>query len=62
MEGYGRALDPIQLDRWTVYHAGMMLVFEAENTLRSGTGGFEYLVAELQRAITGARGPAPAEA
>ena len=61
MEGYGRALEPTQLDRWTVYHAGMMLVFEAENTLRNTGGGFDYLVAELQRAITGARGAAPGD-
>ena len=53
--GYGRSLDPVQLDRWTVYHAGMMLVFEAESTLRTGGGNFEFLIAELQRAITGAR-------
>ena len=53
--GYGKSLDPVQLDRWTVYHAGMMLVFEAESTLRTGGGNFEFLIAELQRAITGAR-------
>ncbi|HEX9643624.1 MAG TPA: aminoglycoside phosphotransferase family protein [Acidimicrobiia bacterium] len=55
MAGYGRHLDAVQLDRWTVYHAGMMLVFEAENTLRTGGGNFEFLVAELHRAITGAQ-------
>ena len=53
--GYGKLLDAVQLDRWIVYHAGMMLVFEAESTLRTGGGNFEFLVAELQRAITGAR-------
>lgn len=56
MEGYGRELEPPQLDRWTVYHAGMMLVYEAENRVRGGgEDEFEYLTAELQRAVTGAR-------
>ncbi|HEX9855739.1 MAG TPA: aminoglycoside phosphotransferase family protein [Acidimicrobiia bacterium] len=53
-EGYGRALEPEQLDRWTVYHAGMMLVFEAENTMRTDLDEFDYLLAELQRAVTAA--------
>ena len=52
--GYGRRFEPEQLDRWTVYHAGMMLVFEAENTIRTGGGNFEFLAAELKRAISGA--------
>lgn len=55
MEGYGRQLDAIQLDRWTVYHSGMMLVYEAENTLRTDLSQFDYLVAELQRAVMGAK-------
>ena len=54
MEGYGREIDPVQLDRWTVYHAGMMLVFEAENTLRTDLSEFDYLTSELQRAVAGA--------
>lgn len=56
--GYGRGLEPVQLDRWTVYHAGMMLVAEAEVTLRTGGGDFEFLVAELKRAITGTQAEA----
>lgn len=52
MEGYGRELDTVQLDRWIVYHSGMMLVFEAENTLRTDLVEFDYLVNELQRAVT----------
>lgn len=51
-EGYGRAIDPVQLDRWIVYHASMMLVFEAESMLRRDRYAYEYLVAELQRAVT----------
>lgn len=51
-DGYGRELDAVQLDRWIVYHAGMMLVFEAENTMRNDLDEFDYLIAELQRAVT----------
>ncbi len=51
-DGYGRSIDPIQLDRWIVYHASMMLVFEAESTLRQDRYAYEYLVDELQRAVT----------
>lgn len=54
-DGYGRRFEPEQLDRWTVYHAGMMLVFEAENTIRTGGGNFEFLAAELKRATSGAQ-------
>lgn len=53
-KGYGREIDAANLDRWIVYHAGMMLVFEAENTLRTDLSEFDYLVDELQRAVTGA--------
>jgi Ser/Thr protein kinase RdoA (MazF antagonist) len=53
-EGYGRELESSQLDRWTVYHAGMMLVYEAENRVRGGgEDEFDYLRAELQRAVAG---------
>ena len=54
-EGYGHRLEPGQLDRWTVYHAGMMLVFEAENTIRTGGGNFEFFAGELRRATSGAQ-------
>ncbi|MDH3398707.1 MAG: aminoglycoside phosphotransferase family protein [Acidimicrobiia bacterium] len=57
-EGYGAELDPAQLDRWTVYHAGMMLVYEAENRIKGRLDDLGYLVDELQRAITGSRAPA----
>lgn len=52
LDGYGRDIDPIQLDRWIVYHASMMLVFEAESTLRQDRYAYEYLIAELERAVT----------
>ncbi len=54
-EGYGSTMDPEQLDRWTVYHAGMMLVFETENRLNGRLDDLSYLTAELQRAVTGSR-------
>jgi aminoglycoside phosphotransferase (APT) family kinase protein len=50
--GYGRSIDPIQLDRWIVYHSSMMLVYEAESTLRQDRYAYEYLIAELERAVT----------
>jgi aminoglycoside phosphotransferase (APT) family kinase protein len=52
-DGYGKRLERGQLDRWTVYHAGMMLVYTAENSMRSGLTDYGYLVAELRRAVTG---------
>lgn len=53
-EGYGRAMDPRQLDRWTVYHSGMMLVSEAENRISGRLTGVDHLIDELQRAVAGA--------
>jgi len=53
--GYGREIDPVQLDRWIVYHASMMLVFEAESTLRQDRYAYEYLIAELERAVTASK-------
>lgn len=55
-DSYGSTMDPVQLDRWTVYNAGMMLVYEAENRIGGRLDDLSYLVAELQRAVTGARG------
>ena len=54
-EGYGKRLDAHQLDRWIVYHASMMLVQEAENTMRTDLSEFQWLTAELQRAVAGAQ-------
>ena len=56
--GYGSDLEPAQLDRWTVYHAGMMLVFATENRLHGRLDDLNYLVAELQRAVAGSRSAA----
>jgi aminoglycoside phosphotransferase (APT) family kinase protein len=57
-EGYGADMDPGQLDRWTVYHTGMMLVYEVENRIKGRLDDLSYLIDELQRAITGSRAPA----
>lgn len=54
-EGYGTRLAPAQLDRWTVYHVGMMLVYETENRLAGRLDDLRDLVAELQRAVAGSR-------
>jgi aminoglycoside phosphotransferase (APT) family kinase protein len=56
--GYGQDRDQAQLDRWTVYHAGMMLVYEAENRINARLDDLSYLVAELQRAVAGSRSAA----
>jgi aminoglycoside phosphotransferase (APT) family kinase protein len=56
--GYGGELTSSQLDRWTVYHAGMMLVYEAENRINARLDDLSYLVAELQRAVAGSRSAA----
>ena len=50
VEGYGRELDDEQLERWAVYHSGMMLrqaVEASDQQLR----GAEWLVKELTRAV-----------
>ncbi|MBT8212583.1 MAG: aminoglycoside phosphotransferase family protein [Acidimicrobiia bacterium] len=53
-QGYGKEIDQGQLDRWTVYHAGMMLVSEAENRISGRLTGLDDLIGELQRAVAGA--------
>jgi aminoglycoside phosphotransferase (APT) family kinase protein len=56
-EGYGASMDAAQLDRWTVYHAGMMLVYESESRIRGRLDDLGYLIDELRRAVTGAHTP-----
>jgi hypothetical protein len=53
-EGYGADMAEAQLDRWTVYHAGMMLVYESENRIKGRLDDLGYLIDELRRAVTGA--------
>lgn len=54
-EGYGRTLDPVELSRWIIYHAAMLLIYEAEQ-LRSDAGADSYLdtVNEILRVIESA--------
>lgn len=54
-EGYGATMEPAQLDRWTVYHAGMMLVYESENRIKGRLDDLSYLIDELRRAVTGSK-------
>jgi aminoglycoside phosphotransferase (APT) family kinase protein len=51
LEGYGSTIARVQLARWAVYHTGMMLVSEAEETVRSGGADFSSLSAQLDEAI-----------
>jgi hypothetical protein len=49
-EGYGRILTRGELERWTVYHITLLLLFRADDSLKSGTGGdFDYLISEFHR-------------
>ena len=51
-EGYGVFVDDDQLARWTVYHAAMRLVFEAEQRMfDAGTDSYDETVNELRRAV-----------
>ena len=51
LEGYGADIDMVERARWAVYHTGMMLVSEAEETVRSGGTDFQQLGAQLEEAI-----------
>ncbi|MEN8233906.1 MAG: aminoglycoside phosphotransferase family protein [Actinomycetota bacterium] len=51
-EGYGSTLDPTQMNRWVVYHAAMLLVYEAEQLMSdSGADSFADTVAQLRMAV-----------
>jgi thiamine kinase-like enzyme len=55
VEGYGRDVDGVQLDRWIVYHSAQMLVRYAERNLSVRPGDVpDNLVAEFDRAVVGA--------
>jgi len=53
--GYGRDSDPLQIELWTAYHAGMLLLqsVEARDQQLRGT---DFLVKELARAVGAATG------
>ena len=54
-EGYGRALRRGEVERWTVYHIAMELLFKADDSLRSGSGAdLDYLISKFHRSVAGA--------
>lgn len=54
-EGYGRELTNAELERWTVYHAAMGLVFRADDSSKSGMGAeIDYLISEFHRSVAAA--------
>jgi hypothetical protein len=54
-EGYGRELTRGELERWTVYHIAMLLLFRADDSLRSGSSAdLDYLISEFHRSAAGA--------
>lgn len=56
-KGYGRTLEPDQLDRWIVYHAAQALVHLAERQLSARPTDIPAnLVPEFNRAVLGAIG------
>ena len=50
-EGYGRAMDQYQLDRWVVYHSAMTLVFRVERAMDAAIGAHEIYLSEFRRAV-----------
>ena len=54
MRGYGRTIEPTQLDRWIVYHAAQALVHLAEQQLSARPADVPgNLVTEFNRAVLG---------
>ena len=54
-EGYGRHLGRAELQRWTVYHCAMLLLFRADDSAKSGTGAdLDYLISEFHRSVASA--------
>lgn len=54
-EGYGRTLTEAELERWTVYHAAMLLLFHTEDSSKTGTGSdLDYLISEFSRSVASA--------
>ncbi len=57
LKGYGRSMEPDQLDRWIVYHAAQTLVHLAERQLSARPTSIPAnLVPEFNRAVLGAIG------
>jgi aminoglycoside phosphotransferase (APT) family kinase protein len=54
-EGYGQTLDPVEMSRWIVYHAAMLLIYEAEQRMSdAGADSYADTVNEILRAIEAA--------
>jgi len=54
IEGYGREIDGVQLDRWIVYHSAQTLVRHAERHMSTRTADAQdNLVSEFSRAVLG---------
>ncbi|MEN8040838.1 MAG: aminoglycoside phosphotransferase family protein [Actinomycetota bacterium] len=57
LEGYGKTVDGVHLDRWIVYHTAQMLVRHTERNLSSRPSDVPNgLVDEFHRAVLGATG------
>lgn len=54
VEGYGGEISSDQLERWAVYHAGMMLI-QAVEVVDPQLRGADWLVEELTRAVDAVR-------
>jgi aminoglycoside phosphotransferase (APT) family kinase protein len=55
LEGYGQTLDHVEMDRWIVYHAAMLLIYEAEQRMSdAGADSYSDTVNEILRVIEGA--------
>ena len=51
-EGYGQTLDPVEMGRWIVYHAAMLLIYEAEQRMSdAGADSYSDTVNEILRVI-----------
>ncbi len=51
-DGYGQTLDRVEMSRWIVYHAAMLLIFEAEQRMSdAGTESHTDTVGEIERVI-----------
>lgn len=54
-EGYGKTLDPVEMKRWIIYHAAMLLVYEAEQLMSvAGADSYSDTVEEILRVVEGA--------
>ena len=51
-DGYGRSLDRFEMNRWIIYHAAMLLVYEAEQRMfDAGADSYSDTISEILRAL-----------